>query len=40
MAMPQEQWIVTDEFKEKMGLLDDPAVDPADVEEVGDEHGE
>ena len=28
------QWEVTDELKQKMALMDNPALDPADVEET------
>ncbi len=38
--MTKSQWEVTDEFKAKMALMDNPDLDPADVEEAGDEHGE
>ena len=32
--MTKSQWEVTDELKQKMALMDNPALDPADVEEA------
>ncbi len=32
--MPKDEWIVTDELKEKMGLMDNQALDPEDVDET------
>lgn len=32
--MGENQWEVTDELKQKMALMDNPYLDPADVEEV------
>ena len=35
--MTKSQWEVTDELKAKMRLMDNPDLDPADVEETNDD---
>lgn len=35
--MGENQWEVTDELKEKMRLMDNPDLDPADVEEANND---
>lgn len=36
--MGEKDWIVTDELKAKMRLMDNPELDPADVEETNDDN--
>jgi len=35
--MTKSQWEVTEELKAKMRLMDNPELDPADVEETNDD---
>ena len=35
--MSEKDWIVTDELKAKMRLMDNPELDPADVEEANND---
>lgn len=35
--MGENQWEVTDELKQKMALMDNPELDPADVEETSND---
>lgn len=35
--MGEKDWIVTDELKAQMALMDNPELDPADVKETHDD---
>lgn len=36
--MTKSQWEVTDELKQKMALMDNPDLDPEDVEETNNDN--